>query len=340
MDTASMMLGSPRGRFFCANIGYACSTHKLASSYGRSGTLSDVVDVLANVDVGAIAALSEIEILDRFAYAVDFARYWQPPDEEDIVLVVPQVVELLRPIAHAILASPHTQWWAEPVDNFNQRMVQKFDRSDDPEVTPLHIRQFQDGLEQWRTHTLDYEATFVECLKADPDRQIGGEWWSIPAANGAYDTTRARDVLGAIELMLVEDSPGWGFAHVWQVSVHRTPRVYEITSPTAWAHLVDTYPLAVPASRRSVWYETTGEYHDWFIPDWSKVVNDYDAVHLSMIGYLTTPGITIPLSDHSGATVLAGWNPDTTFWLNTSFITVDGDMTAWRPDSENLWAPV
>lgn len=335
-----MMLGSPRGRFFSASIGNACSTHVLASRYGWLSGVDDVVDVLGNVDFGAIAALSEIELLDRFAYAVDFARYWQPPEEEDIVLTVPRVLELLRPIVHAILASPHTQWWAEPVDLVNQRVVQKYFATDDHQVAPLHIHQFEDGLEQWRAHTLDYEATFVEYLKADPDRQIGGEWWSIPAVNGAYDTTRARDDLGAVELMLVEDSPGWSFARVWPVSIQGIPRVYEITSPADWANLVDAYPLAVPASRRSVWYETTGEYLNWFIPDWSKVVEDFDAVHLSMIGYLTSPGIAIPLAVHSGATVLAGWNPDTTFWLNTSFITVDGDMTEWRPDSENLWAPV
>ncbi|MFE4500002.1 hypothetical protein ACFRFQ_09050 [Rhodococcus sp. NPDC056743] len=340
MDTTSALMGSPRGRFFCANIGYACSRHERASGYSRPRTVGDVIDALANVDIEAIAALSEMDVLDGFAYAVDFARYWQPPDEDDIMFVLPEVVELLLPIARAVLASPHTQWWAEPVDLVNQRIVQKYDRTDDPGVTPLHIRQFEDGLERWRAHTLDYEATFVEYLKADPDRQIGGEWWSIPAANGAYDTSRARDVLGAIELMLVEDNPGSSIAHVWPVSVHGTPRVYEITSPADWAHLVDTYPLAVPASRRHVWHETTGEYRDWFIPDWSKVVNDYDAVHLSMIGYLTTPGIAIPLARNSGATVLAGWNPDTIFWLNSSFITVDGNMTEWQPNAENLWAPV
>jgi hypothetical protein len=340
MDTASALMGSPRGRFFCANIGYACSRHEQASGYSRPRTVGDVIDALANVDIEAIAALSEMDILDGLAYAVDCARYWQPPDDDDIMFVRPEVVELLLPIARAVLASPHTQWWAEPVDLVNQRIVQKYDRTDDPEVTPLHIRQFEDGLEQWRAHTLDYEATFVEYLKADPDRQIGGEWWSIPAANGVYDTSRARDVLGAIELMLVEDNPGSSIAHVWPVSVHGTPRVYKITSPADWAYLVDTYPLAVPASRRHVWHETTGEYRDWFIPDWSKVVIDYDAVHLSMIGYLTTPGVTIPLTRNSGATVLAGWNPDTTFWLNNCFITVDDNMTEWQQDAESLWAPV
>ncbi|XGU20220.1 hypothetical protein ACETU7_04255 [Rhodococcus sp. 3Y1] len=54
---------------------------------------------------------------------------------------------------------------------------------------------------------------------------------------------------------------------------------------------------------------------------------DYDAVHLTMMAYLTTPGIAIPLSANSGATVLAGWDPDATFWLRSNNITVDDDPT-------------
>ena len=79
-----------------------------------------------------------------------------------------------------------------------------------------------------------------------------------------------------------------------------------------------------------MWYDTTGEYRDWFIPDWVSVAADYDAVHLTMMAYLTTPGIAIPLSANSGATVLAGWDPDATFWIRRNNITVDDDPTCCR----------
>ncbi|MGR6521052.1 hypothetical protein ACU5JM_05395 [Rhodococcus erythropolis] len=109
------------------------------------------------------------------------------------------------------------------------------------------------------------------------------------------------------------------------VRIYGAPRIYEITGPQDWANLVDTYPLPVPASRRFVWYDTTGEYRDWFIPDWVSVAADYDAIHLTLMAYLTTPGIAIPLSANSGATVLAGWDPDATFWLRSNNITVEGE---------------
>ena len=99
--------------------------------------------------------------------------------------------------------------------------------------------------------------------------------------------------------------------------VHRTGRNW--STPIPWQ-----CPLHV----RSVWYDTTGDFRNWFIPDWVSVADDYDArPTLTMMAYLTTPGIAIPLSANSGATVLAGWNPDTTFWLRSNNITLDDDPT-------------
>lgn len=340
MDTVSILLGSPRGRFFCANIGYACSDER-ASYYHRPQTSSDVVDVLADIETEAIAALSEIGILDAFAYAVDFARYWQPPDEDDVMFADPEVVDVLHSIAQAIVASTHTGWWSDPIDRANQRSVEKFVSSYGWSELPLSIRRIDDGLERWRTDTLANEDRFREYLSADPNRKISGEWWSTPYADGVYVTTRARDVVGALELLLHEDDISDGAqARIWPMHVRGNPRVYEITSPADWAHLVDTYPLAVPASRRSDWHDTTGEYHNWLIPDWTRVVVDYDAVHLTMIGYLSTPGIAIHLTEHSGATVLAGWGPDATHWLRSDFITIDKSMTQWRRSSDDTWVLV
>ncbi|KJF23547.1 hypothetical protein R4P64_23655 [Rhodococcus sp. IEGM 1366] len=45
----------------------------------------------------------------------------------------------------------------------------------------------------------------------------------------------------------------------------------------------------MPESRRSVWFDTTGTHCNWLIPDWAAVAEDYDAAHLSLHGYLTTP---------------------------------------------------
>jgi hypothetical protein len=55
-----------------------------------------------------------------------------------------------------------------------------------------------------------------------------------------------------------------------------------------------------------------------------------DGVHLSLHGDLTTPGIAIPLSNNDGATVLAGRNPDATWWLNRDVTVIDDQPALWR----------
>jgi hypothetical protein len=124
-------------------------------------------------------------------------------------------------------------------------------------------------------------------------------------------TSRARQNLGAVELLLAEDDISDGrHTRVWPVHVDDAARVYEITGPHAWTHLVDAYPLAAPASRRSDWYEeATGKHLQWYLPDWAAVSVDYDAVHLTVLGYLTTAGLALPLTTHTGASFLAGWIP-------------------------------
>jgi len=69
----------------------------------------------------------------------------------------------------------------------------------------------------------------------------------------------------------------------------------------------------------------------WLIPDFTAVAEDYDAVHLSIAGYLATAGRVLPVGD--SCTVLAGWDPDQTYWL-TDTLTVAGPATIWTQTGE------
>lgn len=337
MDVATL-LASPRGRFFCAQVGYRCSADDRAADDYLPQSLHDALGVLAAFDVGAVARLSELDVLNALSHAADFARYWQPPDEEDVLFSHPDVVAALRPIAAATLSSPHLSWWAEPVDLDSQRLVDIFQSHRGwPELPRVLGRP---DLEDWRAKSIASEARFREYNESDPKRNISGAWWSTPAMSGTYSTSRARECVGALELILEEDSGEKREARVYPVRIKSTPTVYEINGPADWARLVDNYPIAVTASRRYVWYQTTGQYLDWFIPDWPAVARDYDAVHLTMAGYLTTPGIAIPLTRCSGATVLAGWDPDATWWLRSDILEVGETPSEWRRSPGEDWAPL
>ena len=142
-------------------------------------------------------------------------------------------------------------------------------------------------------------------------------------------TTRALPGLGSIELAWEEDSFGHGSAAVWILGTTRRARVWEIDGPQAWLRLVDRYPLEVTHARRHDWYRTTGRVGAWQIPDWDAVAADWDAVHLSIAGYLTTATRALPIADGEAASVLAGWNPDQTWWL-TDILATRAHPEWWR----------
>lgn len=77
----------------------------------------------------------------------------------------------------------------------------------------------------------------------------------------------------------------------------------------------------------------------WLIPDFTAAAADYDAIHLSVVGYLTTAGRALPVGD--ARTMLAGWNPDETWWL-ADVLSSSGPAERWtttKQDEPLGWNP-
>jgi hypothetical protein len=89
-------------------------------------------------------------------------------------------------------------------------------------------------------------------------------------------------------LNLVEDSFGGEVATA--IPVRGVGRTLEIRRPEDWTSLCRRFPLEVTASRRHVWFSTTGRDGRWLIPDWERVADEWDAVHLTVHGYLSGAG--------------------------------------------------
>jgi hypothetical protein len=173
---------------------------------------------------------------------------------------------------------------------------------------------------------------------AESSAPWSGPWWSSPANSGLPRTRRALDGLGSVGLVLEEDGFGEAEAGVIPVRARDGLRVREIRGPEDWTALVAAHPLDVSLSRGHDWWRATGQDGPWFIPDWESVAADVDAVHLTILGYLTTAGRALPMGD-AARTVLAGWNPDETFWL-TDALVADGGPASWsRAGRRARWVP-
>lgn len=142
-------------------------------------------------------------------------------------------------------------------------------------------------------------------------------------------------------LELVEDSLGWEAATV--IPVRGAGRILEIASAHDWAALCCRFPREVTASRRHDWFRVTGRDGRWLIPDWPRVAREWDAVHLTTLGYLEAATRLIEIDDEY-ATVLAGWEPDLTLWLTDCAreLSADGEAESAREEwrrapNETAW---
>jgi hypothetical protein len=108
--------------------------------------------------------------------------------------------------------------------------------------------------------------------------------------------------------------------------------VAEVHDPEDRGRLVAAYPLDVTEHRRGEWSRTYGWAGPWLLPDWSRLAQDWDGVHVSAAGYLRAQEQLIRVG--GGATVLAGWNPDATYWLRDVISRTEDAPEVWTDDRE------
>ncbi len=352
-DTPEELLDGPRGRRLCfelvspwwedARVRATPAWHDLKFGPAEASPPQLAAELAVLVAGADLTASEETRLLEPLRSSVDAARYWQPPDELDQALAEPAVAEALGPVARAVTAWSAAAWWRSPLPRDKQQFVEALDPEwarAAPDGGPA-LYGAADELAAWRDSTLEDERG-AAARPADPAAPYSGHWWSSPVHSRLVATTRPLPGLPAVGLELVEDGAGWRDVACWHLMPSAEARVYEIRRPEDWESLAARYPLDVSKSRRHDWWRVTGWAGAWIIPDFAAVAADYDAVHLTVGGYLTTAGRAVALGDQppdgeSGArTMLAGWNPDETYWL-ADVLTSAGAAARWvNPEAEPL----
>jgi hypothetical protein len=335
-EQADELLGGPRGRRTCFEVvsPFRGDDDDQIESYPA---WRDVCFTLAGAPVHGSDA--DGRLLLALAQATDSAMYWQPPDRVDDALADPSVSGALVPVARALTVAHAARWWTGPLDRDRQQFIEFVFDGEQGSEEPPDLVGAAAGLDAWRETTLDDERESVS-RPSDPAANYSGNWWSTPNVTGIFSTTRSLTRRGPAGLRLVEDSMGWREAVCWPVEPSADVRVLEIRGPADWAALVARYPLDVTRSRWHDWFKVTGRTGTWLIPDYPKVASDYDAIHLSVGGYLTTAGRIVPVENDEACSVLAGWSPDETYWL-ADVLEVAGPAVHWRsPEGDPLdWTP-
>jgi hypothetical protein len=184
----------------------------------------------------------------------------------------------------------------------------------------------------WWTDSLPPAERFVDDIE-----RLGPHFAWVTAPRGALWSTAPVD-LAFTDLLTDTWEVVFGPLSVWRLDASPAARVYEIHSCQDWRALVERYPLDASewAERACSWELSASSFaqgepadellavpgqtaarRGWrrvVMPDWAAVAADWDAVHLSWLGLVTTEGRVVELDD-GDVTILRNWCSERTTWL-------------------------
>ncbi len=203
----------------------------------------------------------------------------------------------LRPRAIDMVSHPDiASWWA-PIDRDNQ----------------LWLRFSEDG--EWTTASSSIRPT------APPSR-----WEAYAHAPQARLATGDAygDLSSELAVFLAGSSDRrWEFPiHQRRVTIRPEARVLEINSAQDWHDLVRDYPAdgthtTHPDDKDTPWGQSDG----LMVPDWSRVVEDWDGIHVTPWAQLTAAQVRV--TSEIGWTEPWAWEGAHTLWLDWAFDTVE-----------------
>jgi hypothetical protein len=250
------------------------------------------------------------------------ADQWEPP-------LPGGQAGLLRPLAEAVASAPAASWWWEPAELRHQRWL-----GCDHRLALARGGDVARAVEAAEEDAAAEEQAMARDWAQAPRRRGGAEviatgtWWSGPLGGTVWTSRGNLGDLPAVGLACAEDPLGDEEFEVWAVGIDPAARVYEVHEPGDWGRLAAAHPRDVTASRRHDWGRWTGREGRWILPDWRSVAAQWDGVHVSVAGYLTTAGMAVDSGD-GAATLLAGWDADQTLWLRDVF-TGTRRLTTWH----------
>jgi hypothetical protein len=185
----------------------------------------------------------------------------------------------LEALALAVLTAPGAAWWFESLRRSSQLWL-----SGDGEP-PLTTRLMTPSRapSSWERYAQKPEGGFFTSTLIDGTSSVHAEL--------AVGTSDFADRFQA------------GHRSCWRMVATSDARVFEIDGPHAWHRLCVDYAARGEDGRR--------------VPDWSAVARDFDAVHLTLGGLLTSEQVRI--ASAAGWSSHDKWDLEQTLWLRWRF---------------------
>jgi len=273
------------------------------------------LDCLATFSDDAALAM----LLGRQADAWIFNRI-----ELDAVSALEIVGTALRPVAEALVASPASSWWWHAFDSERQVAI----------CSPLG-KSPPRGSDVTRYSRLAMQSVMKYRPRlSDAFSPATGIWSSVPRSREALRTClNPPNQLPPTDVFLGEDPLDGGFT-VWSCVLVPEARVYEINTPGDWKNLVENYSMVESVGYRPDFERVSGITGPWVIPNWLAVAEEWDALYVSIEGFLSSNGLVQEVS--SGYSMLSGSIPCEVSWFRDQLCEVS---QMWESISGNGGGP-
>lgn len=224
--------------------------------------------------------------------ASDDVEVWRA-DRDQILAYLDREAQDHQAFLRRMLAQPSTSWWFELMNRERQVWVSEDGSppSEDSLITP------SEPPTRWERYAL---------------KPVGGLFTSTMI--GRVSPMLAAIALGVGDLRLGFGQPPYA---IWRMEVDPSARIFEIHSPNDWHDLCVSYPAEGNSGRHAGNEPDFSRDPRRLVPGWSKVARDWDAVHLSFGGYLTSEQVRVE-SEH-GWTYHWAWDHEATLWLRWMF---------------------
>ena len=257
------------------------------------------------------------------------------PDDEALWVLTALAADELEPVAETLIASDAASRWWNEVDRGDQRLLQW---NTEAAFMGADLRGVvHDAMVAARADNhvrLEHKVSEAERAR-DRAKNIrhGAWWWSAPYFDVNCWSVGPVGGMPTVELFDFVDGSRESRADgaiVWRVEIDPAARVFEVMRPADWQELVARFPTDVTGTHDGEWRDWGGVAGPWRLPDWERVMEQYDAVHVSVGGYVSSCGLALEVDN--GYTMLAGWVPDSTLWLADMAVSANR-LGTWSGDT-------
>ncbi|MDE2815406.1 MAG: hypothetical protein OXM03_03170 [Chloroflexota bacterium] len=266
-------------------------------------------------------AVTPPQAFARAAIALNVLNPWSGDLERTVTAALSRGADLAS-LARAVVSHPQSRWWTAPMDPTRQLLV--IDDTAHPASARTVPHPIWERIQRIFKRTSSCAAASKPAVRWESYAQRPREWRITSTLRGEYACLDTAIALGVGEWAMIK------LHRRFAAEIDASARVCEISGPADWHELCVSFPSVNQDPNSPAGVGTLS-------PDWARVATQWDGVHLTFLGLLSTPFVRH--CSAAGTTMLWSWDTEGTLWLPGNFLRTGTPLAHLDPDAHTFEAP-